>query len=99
MWMCAALWTWWEGEKFPQRQAWITERDDAFLLLLSLTRCSVDLLIPEIISASYSTGLRSDFEPEDAPTGHLDSVCLVFLLFPRRLYQVRRTNIDYSLCV
>lgn len=25
-WMCAVFWTWWEGEKFPQRQAWITER-------------------------------------------------------------------------
>lgn len=36
VWMCAALWTWWEGEKFPLRQAaWITarERDDACLPL------------------------------------------------------------------
>lgn len=47
----------------------------------------------EFFSASYSPGLRRDSEPEDAPTGHSDSDCLVFLLFPRRLYQVRRTNI------
>lgn len=59
----------------------------------------MDLLIPEIISATYSTGVRRDFEPEDAPTGRSDSVCLVFLRFPRRLYQVRRMNMcHYSLC-
>lgn len=52
----------------------------------------------KLFSASYSTGLRRDFEPENAPTGHSDSVCLVFLLFPRRLYQVRRTNIYCCLC-
>lgn len=49
----------------------------------------------KLFSASYSTRLRRDFEPEDAPTGHSDSDCLVFLLFPRRLYQVRRTNIFF----
>lgn len=26
LWMCAVLWTWWEGEKFPQRRVWNTER-------------------------------------------------------------------------
>lgn len=26
LWMCAIQWTWWEGEKFPQRRAWITEK-------------------------------------------------------------------------
>lgn len=60
----------------------------------------MDLLISRnLFSASYSTGLRRDSEPEDAPTGHSDSVCLVFLLFPRWLNQVRRTNIYYSLGV
>ena len=43
-------------------------------------------------SASLFNGTeeRFFFEPEDAPTGRSDSVCLVFLVFPRRLYQVRR---------
>lgn len=34
-------------------------------------------------------------EPEDAPTGRADSLRRVFLLFPRRLYQVRRTGASF----
>lgn len=86
------------GRSFP-KDAFETLRDDAFLLSPSLSGCSVDLLISSFFSTSYSAGLRRDFEPEDAPTGHSDSVCLVFLLFPRRLYQVRRTGVHDSPCV
>lgn len=82
------------GRSFPKDKLG-SLRDDAFLPQPSLAACSVDLLISLFFFPSYSAGQRRDFEPEDAPTGHPDSVCLVFLLFPRRLHQVRRAGVRY----
>lgn len=92
-------WTWWEGgEVYPKTSLDHWERRCLFPPHRSHDS-SVDLLIPTINLASYSSGVGRDFEPEDAPTGHSDTVCLVFLLFPRSLYQVREQSAILSVFV